>query len=103
MAQQSTTATDTSTDPKRTARDAHLVTTSCTECGAAIEVPEERAEAARHGRPVTCAACEHDCLQHFGEGRNDPATPGHIVHYECGGCGQFWTFNTRTGEHELDD
>lgn len=78
------------------------VTTSCSECGASVQAHEHAAaEKVRGFRAITCDRCEHDCLDHFDEGRNDPLTPPHIVDYECKVCGERWEFNTRTAEHEV--
>lgn len=86
---------------------AHLVTTSCSECGESVEVPEGRAEQAARGlEPVTCDDCTHDCLNaaadHLTEAAPDPALPPHIVPYSCEACGQRLLFDTETGEHEVD-
>lgn len=81
---------------------AHLVTTSCSECGDSVTVSEQRAIEADQGRPVTCPDCEHDCREHLEAGRNEPATPEHIVAYTCRVCGDKLEFNTRTGEHGVD-
>ena len=45
---------------------------------------------------------EHDCLDYLDDGRNDPATPEHIVHYECLVCGEWFEFDTEDGTHEVD-
>lgn len=79
------------------------VTVSCTECGQSVVTDEGTARAASRGlEVVTCDDCTHDCLNHFGEGSNEPGTPDHIVHYTCQLCGEFWEFNVRTAEHEVD-
>lgn len=62
----------------------------------------------RFDSDVRATPCErpdpdHDCLDNLGEGRNDPATPDHIIHYTCGVCGEFWEFDTETGEHTVDN
>ena len=46
---------------------------------------------------------EHDCLECLGDGRNDRATPDHIISYECEVCGQFWEFDVQTGDHTVDN
>lgn len=78
----------------------HIVSTACDECGTTLRVDEERA--AR--RPVTCKDCEHDCVEgdHLIAMPDDPALPPHIVHYECDVCGEWWLFDTETGDHEVD-
>lgn len=82
---------------------AHLVGVSCCECGEGIEVPEGNAEQASRGlAALTCDDCTHDCRDHFGEARNDPATPEFVLAYRCQECGERWTFNVKTGENQVD-
>ena len=79
--------------------EAHLVGASCDECGASVEVPESTAAAPG---AVTCDDCTHQCIDHFGEARDDPALPPHVLHYECLVCGEFWTYDTQSGDLEVD-
>ena len=53
-------------------------------------------------QPCEPAADAHDCLDCLDDGRNDPATPDHIVHYECRECGQWFEFDTQDGTHTVD-